>query len=152
MRNWIILSIIGFVVLIVGYKLFNPAEADGKRFFQHLSAANVESVELESFDDVTGHVYTRKVVDKQKLEQFFEAWRGADTIIPNHPKQLWVVRVRFETFKGVYGGTLSGTTNQGVLFTFNESPWGWPVSAIYQLVGPAERMDRVLQAMADTRK
>lgn len=152
MRSWIVVCIISFWVVAVGYKFFNPAEADGKRLFQHLSTANAESVEIESTDGVTGNVYTTKVVDQLKLQQFFDAWRGADTIIPNHPKHLWSVRVRFNTSKGVYGGTLSGTSNQGVLFTFNQSPWGWPVSAIYQLVGSPERMDRVLRAMADTRR
>jgi hypothetical protein len=152
MRNWIMVCIISFWVLIVGYKLFNPAEAEGKSFFQNLSTAKVEWVEFESPGSATSAMSTRKVVDQQKLEQFFDAWRGADTIIPNHPRQLWAIRVRFNTSKGVYGGTLSATSNQGVLFTFNQSPSGWPVSAIYQLVGPPERMDRVLQATADTRR
>jgi hypothetical protein len=152
MRNWIIVLAFVFWVVVITYKFFNPFEADGKEFFQHLSKANVDSIELESVDDFTHVAYLKKVVDRQKLEQFFEAWRGSGTIISNHPRYIWSTRVRFNTPKGVYGGALSGTSNQGVLFTFDQSPSGWPVRAEYQLVGAPERMDRVLQDIADIRR
>lgn len=141
----------GFVtlwILMVTYKLFNPAEAEGKRFFGHLSTAKIESVEFESRDSLDRSVTTLKVTDRRKLDEFFAAWRGADTIWANHPKYLWAMRVRFNTSKGVYAGRLGGTSNQGVLFTFDQSPSGWPVSAQYQLVGSPERMERVLRATA----
>jgi hypothetical protein len=145
MRRYLTAGFATLWILIVAYKLFNPAEADGKRFFGQLSAANVESVEFESRDSVDRSVHTIKVIERRKLDEFFAAWRGADTIMANHPKYLWAIRVRFNTSKGVYAGALGGTSNQGVLFTFDRSPWGWPVSACYQLVGSPERMDRVLQ-------
>jgi hypothetical protein len=131
----------------VGYHFLNPAAAEGRSFFHHIYKTKLESIELTSLDNNGIRGSTMVIVDQRDLATFQTAWLGVDTVLPNHPRYLWSMIVKFRTAKGIYAGVLSATSNQGVLFHFDTSPVGWPVSSDYQLIGTTGHMEAVVRSL-----
>jgi hypothetical protein len=150
-RNWLILGVGVFWVSAIVYALFNPAAADGNTFFHNLSSMKIESIEVTSLDSGIAQGSTIEIVEQNDLEKFISAWRGMDTFVPNHPTIISSDRVTFHTSKGRYSGVLQETSNQGVMFIFDDSPLGWPVSRYYQLIGTPEHMDAVFRSLSNSR-
>jgi hypothetical protein len=150
-RNWLISGVGVLWLSAMVYALFNPAAADGSAFFHHLSKMKIESIDVTSLDGGIAQGSTVEIVDKNDLDKFIGAWRGMDTFLPNHPKITSSDRITFHTSKGRYSGVLQRTSNQGVMFIFDDSPTGWPVSRSYQLVGTPEHMDAVLRSLSNSR-
>jgi hypothetical protein len=150
-HKWLTLATVVSILVPTTYIEFNPSAVDGRNFFHHLSKMKIDSIEVMSLDSGLAYGDTVEIDDPKDLQLFLRAWRGMDTFLPNHPRIVSSDRVTFHTSKGIYAGVLSGTSNQGVIFLFNDSPKGWPVSSYYQLIGTPEHMSEVMRSLTNTR-
>lgn len=134
----------------MAYKIFNPASIDGKYFFQNLSTQRIQHVELIPLTENSPIGRPIRIDDRDELKKFVAMWSGAGTFIANHPTDRWSIEIRFHADKRIYSGVLRGTTNQGVMFDFNESPTKWPVASEYRLATSSTEVEAVLKNIGDS--
>lgn len=142
--------LIGFFFLwlmLVLFKFFDPGERDGKFFFQHLNGQDIQYIVLQPTTEGAPIWGAMKITSKEKIDRFLGIWKGVDTFIANHPKDRWSIHVKFYCTKGVYSGELRSTSNQGVMFEFNQGPSKWPVLSNYRLMKSTSDVDAVLDSL-----
>lgn len=146
-RNRILITFAIIWAAVVGYKLFNPASSDGKKFFHQLPAQNIHYVELGRTSNGAPAGHSVRIENRDDLNRFISIWGGVDTFAANHPRTTWSVAITINTDQGNYGGTLRGTSNQGVIFDFDRSPTGWAVNDQYQLAKSPIEVEAVLRSL-----
>lgn len=85
-------------------------------------------------------VHRRIVIrDKAKMLALLTPMNGMMPELPQHPTSLWSVAIRIGTDKAEYGGVITGTSNQGTLFSYNSDVTkGWVFQEYLLPKSPAE--------------
>lgn len=143
-KRWLIVFFSAWTAVML-FKLLNPGESDGKNFFQHLNEQEIEYIELQPVAGISPIGGTLKIVDKGQIDQILYMWKGVNKFVANHPKTRWSIHVSFHSIEGVYAGILTSTSNQGVMFEFNQGPTRWPVLSDYQLLKSSTEVEVILQ-------
>jgi hypothetical protein len=114
------------------YRFVSPAAREGREFLEHLSLADIRYVRIDPTNDhslVHGPLVVR---DRAEIKALLTPMMGMWHVVPNHPVTTWSVIITIGTDRKEYGGVITGTSNQGVLFTYRSSG---PLHWVYQQYG-----------------
>jgi hypothetical protein len=150
MRNRLFVGFAMLWFLLMTYKIFNPAASDGKDFFQGLPAQKIRYVELTPAYGSPPIGRSMVISDHDKVIRFTKIWVGIDTLLANHPKDIWSINVVFHADRGIYSGVIRATSNQGVIFDFDKGPSAWPVSSEYQFRLPLNEIECILRSLSQS--
>lgn len=116
-------------VILAGYRFISPEAREGRAFLEHLPLEDIRYVRFDPTNDhslINGPLIVR---DKQKIETLLTPMKGMGYTVPNHPVTIWSVIITIGTDHKEYGGVITGTSNQGVLFTYRS---GGALHWVYQ--------------------
>ena len=129
--NWPIYAGFGFiialVILVTWYIGLSPAAREAREFLSTMPENRIVEIRLEPTSAGSpGAARTVHITDRKRIAEIAAAFRQATSQSPNHPVTQWSVTVRILTAEREYGGQLSQTENQGVMFWHNSKVTsGW---------------------------
>jgi len=128
------------------YRFVSPEARAGRNFLEHMPVDDVRYVRLEPVGD---HSLIRQpiVVDeKVGIQTLLAPMKGMSHVVPNHPQTIWKVGITIGADRAQYGGVITGTKNQGVLFTYySRGTLGW-VYQEYEMKDPSEAIRLVAES------
>ncbi|HTV84608.1 MAG TPA: hypothetical protein VME63_04340 [Dyella sp.] len=115
----IIFAVIWAVLL--GYRFVSPSAREGREFLEHLPLADIRYVRIDPTSDhslIHGSLIVR---DRAEIKALLTPMTGMWHVVPNHPVTTWSVIITIATDHKEFGGVITSTSNQGVLFTYRSS-------------------------------
>jgi hypothetical protein len=133
-KRWFWIILIGLVSVVSVIKYFDTFSPDARaahRFLRDMPAADIQEIAIEPYTvlSLTDHVIV--IRDRNQISRIAAAFRGLESVSPNHPHARWVAIVRFQLADRQYGGQIETTTNnQSGLFWFASNVrGGWNYGA-----------------------
>jgi hypothetical protein len=128
------------------YRFVSPEARAGRSFLEHMPVEDIRYVRLEP----TGadSLISKPIVvrDKVGIQALLAPMKGLSHMMPNHPQTSWKVAITIGTDHAQYGGVITGTKNQGVLFTYYSGVTAGWVFQEYVMKDPSG----VIRSMADS--
>jgi hypothetical protein len=144
LRTSIGIAVLALGVVAFGYRFVSPDARAGRTFFEHLPTPEIRYVRLDPMGDHP--LIDRQLVvrDPAEIRALLASMEGMKHTSPNHPGPVWSVAIRIGMDRGEYGGVITGTKYQGVLFSYNsEVTSGW-VYQIYSMRDPSPTIQSLL--------
>lgn len=108
-------------VILAGYRFISPEAREGRKFLEALPLADIRYVRIDPTNDhslINGPLIVR---DRHEIETLLTPMKGMWHTVPNHPITTWSVIITIGTDHKEYGGVITGTSNQGTLFTYRSA-------------------------------
>jgi len=129
-----------------GYRFVSPEARAGRSFLEHIPVDDVRYVRLEPVSDRSLIKQPMVVRDKADIQALLAPMEGMSHVMPNHPQTIWKVAITIGTDHAQYGGVITRTGNQGVLFTYySRVTAGW-VYQEYGMKDPSEAIRSIAES------
>jgi hypothetical protein len=121
--------VVGGVILTVllsslWFMRLSPEARDARQFLSEMPEERIVEIRIEPNGQNSPAATFIHIVDRKRIAELAAAFRAATGVSPNHPHTQWSVIVRFITPEREYGGHVSQTANQGVLFWYSSGVIG----------------------------
>lgn len=149
LNTWLGLIFLTLCAALFGYRFVSSEARAGRQFLENIPLTEVTYVRLDPAGDHPLVDRPLVVCDKPDIRALLASMTAMERYSPQHPNTTWSIAIRIGTNEHEYGGVITGTSNQGVLFRYSSKiTTGW-IFQQYRMTDPSLAIRSVIESQVD---